>query len=581
MESKINYKYYDIIKKIKEFFECKYHIKNKYIAYCSICNINICDKCLNNSVLHIGHTILYFQKIMLSDKQVKYYRTIYCLCTFYLKRIREIIIELLSDFSEIIKNQNSPEKYPILLNIKNQLKNAYKQFYKLNIYQMQYAKNNLELFIHCKKWGYINYQIIKNIYNIKLNSIKIPDLQDKDIIKKIEIMIDFMKNNNNNILMSSDFDHPSTFYSYIDYNSKNQKVNTYTVKLSSTLFDTNKGEIFAPKSSEINNINKSISDIETNILESVNENDNINNNDTNNINQLEQNKDKNNNINDLNNNNNENNSVSILKEKKSDNEDFKNINNRINNLKENLSKINNSINNFKIIGINENNNNINNKIYQDDEYYYKPKIKNNLKEKENKNIKKINNIKEEKSINKMDNNISSNEKIKNYIYANLSKSSKEEVEYRDNIQYIYYDKITKKEINCKYYGEFKKGTLKRHGRGLFIWEDGEIYLGYWANDKREGEGTNTYPNGNIYQGNYKNGKKDGDGIYKWKNGDKYKGKWKNDMKDGKGIYEYSNGDIYDGYFKKDKIDGNGSYTWANKITYKGQFKNNLIDKKGI
>ena len=48
--------------------------------------------------------------------------------------------------------------------------------------------------------------------------------------------------------------------------------------------------------------------------------------------------------------------------------------------------------------------------------------------------------------------------------------------------------------------------MKRHGRGLFIWEDGESYLGYWANYKREGKGTNTYANGNTYQGNYRNGK---------------------------------------------------------------------------
>ena len=172
-------------------------------------------------------------------------------------------------------------------------------------------------------------------------------------------------------------------------------------------------------------------------------------------------------------------------------------------------------------------------------------------------------------------------KIKEIIYANLPQSCNEEVEYRENIKYIYLDKNKKKEINCFYHGEFKKGTQIRHGRGLFVWDDGEFYLGYWVNDKREGIGKNRYKNGNIYEGSYKKGKKDGDGIYKWKNGDKYTGKWKNDMKEGKGIYEYSNGDVYEGYFKKDKIHGNGVYTWANKITFRGEFKNNLIDKESI
>ena len=71
--------------------------------------------------------------------------------------------------------------------------------------------------------------------------------------------------------MPSDMEHPTTFYSYIDYNSKNPKVNIYTVKLSSMLFDINRGEIFNP-----NNINDSNSDIETNISENSKANSHLN-----------------------------------------------------------------------------------------------------------------------------------------------------------------------------------------------------------------------------------------------------------------------------------------------------------------
>jgi hypothetical protein len=176
--------------------------------------------------------------------------------------------------------------------------------------------------------------------------------------------------------------------------------------------------------------------------------------------------------------------------------------------------------------------------------------------------------------------VNPNERIKKYIFTSLPEICGDEVEYRDDIKFEYIDKQNKK-MNCSYYGEFKKGTLKRHGRGLFLWSDGEFYMGYWANDKREGKGTNTYANGNIYHGEYKNGKKNGQGEYKWNNGDIYKGSWKNDMMDGKGVYTYSNGDIYDGYFKMDKIDREKKYTRIDKNSFKKQVRNKFTNKTGI
>ena len=45
--------------------------------------------------------------------------------------------------------------------------------------------------------------MIKNLHEIKINSVKIPDLYKVDAIKKTKIMIEFMVNKNN-ILKSSD-----------------------------------------------------------------------------------------------------------------------------------------------------------------------------------------------------------------------------------------------------------------------------------------------------------------------------------------------------------------------------------------
>ena len=44
-----------------------------------------------------------------------------------------------------------------------------------------------------------------------------------------------------------------------------------------------------------------------------------------------------------------------------------------------------------------------------------------------------------------------------------------------------------------------------------------------------------YNNGEIYEGYWKNDKFEGKGIYYYNNGNKYDGEWKNNIKEGKGI----------------------------------------------
>ena len=562
MESNAVYEYQQIIKQIRKCnFECKLHLSNQYIAYCSNCELNICNKCLDKNSRHIGHKIFYFKKLFLSEKQTKHYQKIYLFCQYYLNKIREIVVELLSDLSDSIANKNNnPIDKEDLLRLKSKLKNTYKFFHIMNTYQMDYFGNILSLYFFCRKWGYINFQLIYNIYKININEFRMPELNNKDISKKALIMIEFLKNSkNNNILKSSGSEPLSAFQSSkVSHNLEETKINRVTIELNSILLSNYKGEIFG----EDDNSNSIFSYDSTDISESCMEY-------RNNLvdkNYIKENKEK-----------------IIIKNHIS--EDNKIINNNANEKKkeikyykkkDNISHTYDVINseNYRISIMNEefngNNNYINNNI--EDEIHIKDKEVNDNKKIIFKNIKdnKNNTLVKKENIN---NEISPYEKIKKNIYSILTKACKEQVEYRD-VKYIYIDKVKNNKVKCEYHGEFKKGTLKRHGRGLFTWEDGEIYIGYWANDKREGEGTNTYTNGNIYQGTYKNGKKDGEGIYKWSNGDLYQGTWKNDMMHGKGRYEFSNGDVYVGYFKKDKIDGNGTYTYANKKSYNGKFKNN-------
>ena len=59
-----------------------------------------------------------------------------------------------------------------------------------------------------------------------------------------------------------------------------------------------------------------------------------------------------------------------------------------------------------------------------------------------------------------------------------------------------------------------------------------------------------YSNGNIkYDGEFINGNREGKGKYIFENGEYYIGELKNNLKHGKGIMYYSNGNIkYDGEF---------------------------------
>lgn len=512
---------------IENNFLCKFHPTNRYTAYCSICKKNICQECLINKS-HIDHKIYFLKDASPSDKLITYYKTLFIYSKYYLDRIREIIIELYNDLSDFSEKEKSNIKKPQIENIQKQLIKNYKQFYIKNYYQLQYAKKIISIFCYCKERKILNYQIIKNLYTIKINSVKIPDLSKQHIIIKAKTIIEFMIYNSNNILKSSDSSLPSTIYNYKNIGNKALSFNIKNNNTFNDLFTNNPEAIYESGVLQFKN-DENDKEIKINFrLGNAQDKDNLKDIDiVSNINE---------NLNQAIDEDNDNNNNNIIKEDYSKHEVIK--------IPKEIAKDNDKISSKK---------------------------KKNSKDKEDNILKNI-----PKSIlNNFD------AEIQKYIFNNLPIPCQEEVEYKKNVQYLYFDKINKKEINCIYHGEFKKNTLVRHGRGLFIWEDGEFYLGYWVNDKREGKGTNNYANGDIYQGEYKNGKKEGKGTYKWSNGDTYIGNWRNDMKEGEGKYKCCNGDKYVGLFKMDKIEGNGLYIWANQNTYKGQFKNNEIEGKGI
>lgn len=120
---------------------------------------------------------------------------------------------------------------------------------------------------------------------------------------------------------------------------------------------------------------------------------------------------------------------------------------------------------------------------------------------------------------------------------------------------------------------------KKNGHGKYIWANGDVFDGNWVDGKRTGKGKVTWSNGasfdgewkdnqmsegkysfadgSVYEGGFKNGKYDGYGKRIYTSGDKYEGLWQSGSRHGNGVYTWADGDVYDGKWKDDKRCGVG------------------------
>lgn len=65
---------------------------------------------------------------------------------------------------------------------------------------------------------------------------------------------------------------------------------------------------------------------------------------------------------------------------------------------------------------------------------------------------------------------------------------------------------------------------------LYIWDDGDAYIGEWRGDSQNGKGIYVWSSGAVYAGSWKDGKRNGYGINIYSDGSRYDGNWKNDEK---------------------------------------------------
>lgn len=103
----------------------------------------------------------------------------------------------------------------------------------------------------------------------------------------------------------------------------------------------------------------------------------------------------------------------------------------------------------------------------------------------------------------------------------------------------------------KYEGEWFEDL--KNGYGVLYYLNGERYEGFWENDKAHGKGTLTYIHGDKYVGDFRSALKHGKGDLFYANGDTFSGEWKNDRANGQGVLVYANGNKYEGNWKDDRV----------------------------
>jgi hypothetical protein len=145
-----------------------------------------------------------------------------------------------------------------------------------------------------------------------------------------------------------------------------------------------------------------------------------------------------------------------------------------------------------------------------------------------------------------------------------------------------------------YEGEWKNGL--RHGKGTSSYCEGKsttVYTGFWENGLRHGYGTMQYASGNIYEGYWFEDKKKGMGVMKWKDEiSTYAGEWSNDLPNGKGEILWGNlgfsklmtkqmSSTYRGECKDGEKSGVGSFIYADGSQYTGEWYMDTKHGKGV
>jgi len=128
-----------------------------------------------------------------------------------------------------------------------------------------------------------------------------------------------------------------------------------------------------------------------------------------------------------------------------------------------------------------------------------------------------------------------------------------------------------------YEGQWKNNLM--HGRGKYITVEGDIYEGEFVDNHREGKGILINVDLGVYEGDFHQNQKSGKGKYCFYKGDRYEGDYAEDVMHGLGVFISATGECYNGEFRNGFMEGKGKFSYASGDCYEGNWKNNT--KHGI
>ncbi len=144
------------------------------------------------------------------------------------------------------------------------------------------------------------------------------------------------------------------------------------------------------------------------------------------------------------------------------------------------------------------------------------------------------------------------------------------------------------------------------GEGIFVFDNGQRYVGQFSNGRIEGQGALYYPNGNRYLGGFTAGRPHGEGVLIYPDGRRRDGIWSygelrdaddqpaeltsrgggqagcisGDCENGRGTYLSVGGAIYVGEFSNGEIHGQGVCYYPDGSKYQGEWAHRYPEGQG-
>jgi hypothetical protein len=160
-----------------------------------------------------------------------------------------------------------------------------------------------------------------------------------------------------------------------------------------------------------------------------------------------------------------------------------------------------------------------------------------------------------------------------------------------NIEYDNNDRLELIYKNNKWMGKLKDNTkiykgeytldCKKNGYFIVVYNNGNIWSGYFKNNLEQGDFICKFRNENIVTGNFINGKREGNWITNKPNGDVFYYSYNNNIKNPFVVIKYANGNIFEGIYKNNSKNGIGIIRYPSSTVFIGNYENGIKSGKGF